>query len=95
MATFAARRLRDMYENTIYILAIEWLAACQGIDFLAPLKTSEVLEEAKAKLRAQVPFYDKDRYFAPDIEKAARLLREEALKKLVATTVVIKGGSVN
>jgi len=37
MATFAARRLRDMSENTRGVLAIELLAAAQGLDFRAPL----------------------------------------------------------
>lgn len=80
MATFAARRLSDMNENTVNILAIEWLAASQGLDFLAPLKSSMTLEQAKSVLRSEVPFYDKDRYFAPDIEKAARLIGNGALK---------------
>ncbi len=83
MATFAARRLHDMYKNTAYILAIEWLAASQGLDFLAPLKSSDSLEQAKALLRNEVPFYDKDRYFAPDIEKAALLIRGGELKAFV------------
>ena len=74
MATFAARRLTDMRENTAGILAIELLAACQGLDFRAPLKTSTKLEEAKHMLRELVPFYDKDRYFAPDIQKATKLV---------------------
>lgn len=76
MATFAARRLKDMAENTRGILAVELLAAVQGLDFRAPLKTSEKLEQVKAELRARVPFYDKDRYFAVDIEKAAKLIQE-------------------
>jgi histidine ammonia-lyase len=83
MATFAARRLSDMYENTSNILAIEWLAASQGLDFLKPLKTSDTLETAKNRLRAEVPFYDKDRYFAPDIFKANRLIQEDKLSDLV------------
>ncbi len=75
MATFAARRLRDMSENTAGILAVELLAACQGIDFRAPLKPSEPLQKAHSQLRAEVTFYDKDRYFAPDIERAQRLIQ--------------------
>ncbi len=74
MATFAARRLGDMGENTRGILAVEYLAAAQGIDFRAPNKSSAKVEQAKAILRAQVPFYDKDRYFAPDIAKANEIL---------------------
>lgn len=83
MATFAARRLQDMNENTTGILAIEWLAACQGLDFLAPLQSSARLELARSALREQVPFYDKDRYFAPDIEKAMHLINEGALLSLL------------
>ena len=78
MATFGARRLKDMSENTRGILAVEMLAAVQGLDFRSPLKASELLEQAKANLRARVPFYDKDRYFAADIEKATKLLAEAA-----------------
>jgi len=40
MATFAARRLGEMATNTAGIVAIELLAAAQGIDFRAPLATS-------------------------------------------------------
>ncbi|MDN3610171.1 histidine ammonia-lyase [Vibrio ostreicida] len=74
MATFAGRRLRDMAENTRGILAVEYLAAAQGLDFRAPNKSSEKVEHAKHILREKVPFYDKDRYFAPDIEKANTIL---------------------
>jgi len=79
MATFAARRLRDIFDNVAGILAIEWLAACQGLDFRKPFKTSEKLQVLMQLLRDQVPFYDKDRYFAPDIEKAKQLIKQHDL----------------
>ncbi|MDF2152354.1 histidine ammonia-lyase [Vibrio sp. CAU 1672] len=75
MATFAARRLREMGENTRGILAVEYLSAAQGLDFRAPDKSSVRIEAAKQMLREKVPFYDKDRYFAPDIEQANSLLK--------------------
>lgn len=83
MATFAGRRLRDIFDNVAGILAIEWLAAAQGVDFRAPLKSSDALEQAKNLLRGQVPFYDKDRYFAPDIEGAKALLTSYQLADLL------------
>lgn len=83
MATFAARRLKDMSENTRGILAVEMLSAAQGMDFRAPLKSTELLEQAKAELRTRVPFYDKDRYFAADIEKANDLLAEAVHNSLM------------
>jgi len=67
MATFAARRLLPMAENTAGIIAIELLAACQGIDFRRPLKTSPALEKIISAVRKQVAFYATDRFFAPDI----------------------------
>jgi len=83
MATFAARRLREMCANVRTILAIEWLAAAQGIDFHAPLKTSRPLQALHARLRQRVPFYAEDRYLAPDIAAAERLLLGERLTPYV------------
>jgi len=79
MATFAGRRLWDIFDNVAGILAIEWLAASQGLDFRAPLETSDKLKSVKALLRSKVPFYDKDRYFSPDIENAKKLIVNRSL----------------
>ncbi|MGC9523088.1 MAG: histidine ammonia-lyase, partial [Anaerolineae bacterium] len=83
MATFAARRLGEMAENTAGILAVEYLCAAQGIDLRVPLETSPKLLEALTLLRDQVPFYLKDRLQAPDIEAAKRIVQSGALRKLV------------
>lgn len=82
MATFAGRRLRDIFDNVAGILAIEWLAACQGLDFRAPLTSSVPLEANKALLRSKVAFYGEDRYFAPDIARAKALIESRALTDL-------------
>jgi histidine ammonia-lyase len=79
MATFAARRLQAMIDNTAHILGIEWLAAAQGIEFLRPLISSPALEEAHTLLREHVASMAQDRYLAPDIAQATRLVREGAL----------------
>ena len=83
MATFAARRLQAMVSNTAHILAIEWLAAAQGIEFLRPLTSSAVLERAHALLREQVPAMPQDRVLAPDIAAAERLIRNGSLAQLL------------
>ena len=88
MATFAARRLRDIYANVAGILAVEWLAASQGLDFRRPLATTAALETAHSALRAEVPFYDKDRYFAPDIERATGLITRGALAGVLPTNLL-------
>lgn len=78
MSTFAARRLADMAENSATIVAIELLAAAQGIDFRRPLRSSPALEEAHALLRTVAPHLDRDRYLALDIEAVAPLVRDGA-----------------
>ena len=88
MATFAARRLHPMAENTRGIVAIELLAAAQGIDFRRPLKSSTALESAHAMLRKQVAFYDHDRHFAPDIASAKSVISDESFLKLVPSGLV-------
>lgn len=75
MATYAARRLLPMAENVSVVVAIELLAACQGIDLLRPLKSSQTLEQIHHLIRDHVPFYDQDRYFAPDMEKIKLLVQ--------------------
>lgn len=84
MATFAARRLGAMNDNTRTILAIEYLAAAQGIDLLAPLASSPPLQAAVAALRARVAPLGDDRMLAPDIEAAIGLLRDGSLLRSVA-----------
>lgn len=82
MATFAARRLQAMISNTAHILGIELLAAAQGIEFLRPLTSSAALEEAHALLRSQCLSIERDRYMAPEIERATLLVRNGALSRV-------------
>ncbi|MFA5941438.1 MAG: histidine ammonia-lyase [Sinimarinibacterium sp.] len=84
MATFAARRLLDMSANTRRIVAIELLAAAQGVDFHAPLQTSEPLQAVHIALRERVAFLDQDRVLAIDIAAATELLDSEVLTPMVA-----------
>lgn len=80
MATFASRRLFAMIENSITIIGIELLSACQGIDFLRPLTSSPSLETIHALIRSHIPFYEEDRYFSPDIEKIKNLIETGKIK---------------
>ena len=85
MATFAARRLQAMISNTANILGIELLAAAQGIEFLRPLTSSAALEQVLALLRQQVPAMAQDRYLAPDIAHATKLVRGGSLSRIFRT----------
>jgi hypothetical protein len=63
IATFAGRRLWDIFDNVAGILGIEWLAASQGLEIRVTLETTDKLKSVKALLRTKVSFYDKGRYF--------------------------------
>jgi len=83
MAAHGARRLLDMAENAASVVAIELLAATQGLDFRRPLKSSKPLEEAAHDIRSLVGPYERDRYFAPDIAAITKYVRAGALRRLV------------
>jgi len=84
MATFAARRLGVMADNTRGVIAIEWLAAAQGLDLRRPLRSSSPIEEAHALLRSRVPFWDRDRCLAPDIVAARQLMDNDSFLGLAS-----------
>ena len=74
MATFAARRLQPMLKNTAHIVAIELLAAAQGIEFLRPLASSPALEGVMRLVRSISPAMMADRSLARDIEAMHHLV---------------------
>ncbi len=79
MAAHGARRLMGMVENATAVLGIELLAAAQGCDFHAPLRSSKALEAVRTLTRGQVPHLDDDRHFHPDLEAANALVRSGAV----------------
>ena len=68
MATFAARRLGDMVNNTAVVVGIEAMCAVQGIELKRGLTSSPLVEAEFSKIRAKVAYLESDRYLAPDIE---------------------------
>jgi histidine ammonia-lyase len=79
MAAHGARRLGPMIDNAAHVVAIEWLAAAQGCDFHAPLRSSTPLEAARGALRGRVAHLDEDRLFHRDIDAAKALLDDGAV----------------
>ena len=71
MATFAARRLHTMLDNVEDIVAIELLAAAQGIDFHHPQKSSPAIEDVMTAIRELSPPYKEDRSLSADIRRIA------------------------
>ncbi len=74
MAAHGARRLARMNTNLSVILGVEALCAAQGVEFRAPLATSAPLQRVLARLRVDVATLGDDRYLAPDLNAAARLI---------------------
>jgi histidine ammonia-lyase len=94
MAAHGARRLAAMAENVQHVVAIELLAAAQGCDFLAPLRSSAPLEQVRAAVRARIPTHAQDRYLACDIAAAAELVRSGAIVAAAGSEVLptLEGG---
>ena len=80
MATHGARRLHDMLDNVQNIVAIELLAAAQGIEFHRPARSSAAIEEAIESVRAISPPYTEDRSLAADIVAMAALIDRGAFR---------------
>ncbi len=93
MATFAARRLTDMNLNTRYVVAVELLAACQGIELRRPLRSNPVLEGYFSDVRSVAAYWDHDRYFQPDLEAIALLVRNNTFGGWVNGYVQTQPGS--
>ena len=91
MAAHAARRLLRMNANLNVILGVEAMCGVQGIEFRAPLQTSNPLKAAMAVLRAHVPTIAQDRYMAPSIDAASALVANGTLAATVDLPAFVKG----
>jgi len=83
MGGWAARKCAQLVQNVENVLAIELLCAVQAIDFLRPLKTTTPLEAVISLVREHVPFWDKDRYMKPSIDKCAELIRNQLVIRAI------------
>ena len=92
MATFAARRLHEMLDNVDNIVAIELLAAAQGIEFHRPKQSSAPLEKAVAALRKVSPAYKDDRGLSSDIGMVAELIASGTFCEHAASVLPAQNG---
>ena len=83
MATHGARRLGPMNANLSRIIAIELMAAAEGIDFRRPLTSSAALEQAYEIIRAKAASREEDREFSSDIEAVAQMIEGGVFEELV------------
>ncbi len=76
MAMGAALKLKQVVRNLERILAIEFLCAAQGIDYLRPLKSGVTIESAHQRIRMDIPHVSVDRVLSVDIERMIRIMNE-------------------
>jgi histidine ammonia-lyase len=67
------------------VIGIEWMAAAQGCDFHAPLKTSQALAAAVTLLRTRVAHLSDDRHIQPDMQAAIDMVKSGALIQCAST----------
>ena len=79
MATYAGLRLHTMLDNVANIIAIELLAAVQGVEFHCPAHTSPSLDRAMQAVRRLSAPYVEDRSLSPDIQKVAQFINAGGL----------------
>jgi histidine ammonia-lyase len=75
MGMTAALKLKRIVTNTRQVLAIEAIAAAQGVDFLAPLKPSKRGQRAYELVRAACPPMESDRVLSGDFARVAEVIR--------------------
>lgn len=83
MGMSASRRLQRMLDALRNVITIELLAACQGIDFQAPLQTGIEARKAYALVRSVSRVVDKDRALAPDIAAVAQLVAKGEFQNIL------------
>jgi histidine ammonia-lyase len=76
MAMGAALKLKQIVANLENILAIEFLCASQGLDYLRPLKAGAAAEAAYQYIRSRIPHVSEDRVLSVDIEKMSHIMNE-------------------
>ncbi|UPO98125.1 histidine ammonia-lyase (plasmid) [Cetobacterium somerae] len=75
MGTIAARKANEILGNVRKVIAMEILAACQGIDLRDVKRLGKGTNEAHTLVREIVEFYDKDRVMYIDIERVEELIK--------------------
>lgn len=76
-------KLSSTLENLRNVLAIELLAACQGIEFLAPLATGPRAQKAQQLVRSVSRPVDKDRSLSADIAAVANLIQKGEFQRVL------------
>ncbi|TSI12872.1 histidine ammonia-lyase [Brevibacterium aurantiacum] len=88
MGTSSALKSLEIIENVSHVLAIEFLCACQAVEFISSEPIGRGVSAAHDTVRAVVPKLERDRQVHKDIESIHSLIVGEEL-----ITAVESGGS--
>jgi histidine ammonia-lyase len=75
MGMTAATKLRTIVESAEHVIAIELLAAAEGLEYRAPLQPGKGVRRAYRVVRSHAPRLTRDRSLAPDIQQVAASIR--------------------
>ncbi|MCX7802707.1 MAG: histidine ammonia-lyase [Meiothermus ruber] len=87
MGTIACRKARSIFENTLWVLAIELASAAQALDFHAPLRPGRGVEAVYRRIRQEIPHLDRDRYLKPELARLCELIRSGELVRVAEQAV--------
>lgn len=87
MGTIAARKAREIVENVMNVIAVEFLAAAQGLEFLEGLKSSKPLEAVHSLIRKHVTRLEEDRRLDLDLKKVVALMKGGEILRTVEEVV--------
>jgi len=85
MAPIAARKAGGIARNAAGVIAVELMAAAEGIDYHAPLKTSPKLQQVHAAVRSRSPHFTADRYWADEMSA----LQSAVLEGQIGETTIL------
>ncbi|MGI9366252.1 MAG: histidine ammonia-lyase, partial [Rhizobiaceae bacterium] len=76
------------------LLGVELMCAAQGIEFRAPLTTSQTLQDCMKLIRSVVPKIEQDRYMATDMTASAKLVADGSLIEIANLQFYVTGSAV-
>jgi histidine ammonia-lyase len=90
MGSIASRKCYQVFQNVEKVIAIEILTACQGIEFLKPLKCGKGTSKAYKFVRKSVKPLNNDRVLHHDVERVHKMMKDRSLLQEVEQVVKLE-----
>ena len=86
LGLISARRAKEIYENTCYILAFELLCACQAVEIRGVSKLSKITRKAFDLIRKSTPFFSSDESLTEYLEEISLIISSGKLLEIIEST---------